>query len=480
MYCPNCQQDNSAGARFCNACGTAIPSSDTRPAPAGPSFFSDNRYRVEGTLGEGGKGIVYLCQDTVLGRRVAIKLIKQEIMDPDSLARFQREVQSMAQLVHTNVVTIFDIGQEDGRHYLVLELMEGGSVEDLIAAGTSSSLDIATTLRIGQDVARGLSHAHSHGILHRDIKPGNIWLTSEGLAKLGDFGLAYLGAEARVTPANMMVGTVAYMAPEIALGRPADERSDLYMLGASLYEMTTGRLPFPGEDPMRVIFSHVNDLPLSPKRLAHETPSALDTLILRLLAKDPEQRPGSANDVVEALEQIHQRLGSGSEFAQTAAYGAEVVDDTRRRSELTQTPTPEPGWVQPLVGRDQERDILRARLDAAMQGQGGLVFITGDAGIGKTRLAAELRAYARGRGCQWLEGRYEKEGSIPLQPYVEAVRSYLRTATQGAIVDAVGPYATELGRTFPEIAQRLGTTPPAPGLADEDPQVSYQRQMEAR
>jgi len=247
---------------------------------------------------------VTLCRDNVLGRRVAIKLIKEEVMDPDSQARFEREVQAMAQLLHPNVVTIFDIGQENGRYFLVLELMEGGSVEELISSAAEGRLDVAAALRIAQDTARGLVHAHGHGILHRDVKPGNIWMTGEGLAKLGDFGLAYLGGGVRLTRAGMMVGTVAYMAPEVALGRQADERSDLYMLGASLYEMVTGRVPFQGDDPVRVIFSHINDLPLSPQRLVPDLPPALETLITRLLAKDPEQRPDSASAVLSALESI--------------------------------------------------------------------------------------------------------------------------------------------------------------------------------
>ena len=469
MKCPSCLQDNPSSARFCNSCGAPLQPPASDAVPAGPSSFADGRYQVERTLGEGGKGVVYLCRDNVLGRRVAIKLIKEEVMDPDSQARFEREVQAMAQLLHPNVVTIFDIGQENGRYYLVLELMEGGSVEELISSAAQSRLDVPTALRIAQDTARGLAHAHGHGILHRDVKPGNIWMTGEGLAKLGDFGLAYLGGGVRLTRAGMMVGTVAYMAPEVALGRPADERSDLYMLGASLYEMVTGRVPFQGDDPVRVIFSHINDLPLSPQRLVPDLPPALETLINRLLAKDPEQRPDSATAVLAALESV----GVG-------AVREPPLQPTPSHSDLPgQPPTPEPRWAQPLVGRDRERDNLRSMLDAAMQGQGGLVFITGEAGIGKTRLAAELRSYARGRGCQWLEGRFEKEGSIPLQPYVEAVRAYLRTAPPGSLPKLVGPYASELARAIPDIAAALGTTPPVPDQVEEDPETSRQRHLEA-
>jgi serine/threonine-protein kinase len=210
--------------------------------------FQGSRYQVLRKLGEGGKGIVFLCQDTVLRRQVAIKLLKEEGLDEEGLLRFQREVQAMASLVHPNVVTVFDIGQEGGRHFLVLELMEGGDVENLIASAPNQRLDAATAVRIAKEVARALEHAHRHSILHRDVKPGNVWLTTrsassgqaQGVAKLGDFGLAYLGGSTRLTQAGMMVGSIAYMAPEVALGRPADQRSDLYMLGAGTQSRLVG------------------------------------------------------------------------------------------------------------------------------------------------------------------------------------------------------------------------------------------------
>jgi serine/threonine protein kinase len=198
-----------------------------------PEFtsFANGRYQVVRKLGEGGKGVVFLCQDTALSRQVAVKVIKEEVLDPEGLLRFQREVQAMGRLLHPHVVTVFDIGNEAGKHFVVLEFMEGGDLEQLIESAVQKRLDAATAARIGKDVTQALEHAHGHGILHRDIKPANIWLTKEVQAKLGDFGLAYLGGSLRITQAGMMVGSVAYMAPEVALGKQADHRSDLYMLG---------------------------------------------------------------------------------------------------------------------------------------------------------------------------------------------------------------------------------------------------------
>ena len=396
---------------------------------------------------------------------MAIKLIKEEMLDGDGLLRFQREVQAMASLVHPNVVTVFDIGQEGDRHFLVLELMEGGDVDHLVASAPDKRLDAGTTIRIAKEVARGLEHAHHHEILHRDVKPGNIWLTREGQAKLGDFGLAYLGGGPRLTQAGMMVGSIAYMAPEVALGRATDARSDLYMLGASLYEMVTGRVPFPGDDPVRVLFSHINDLPLAPRRFAADISEGLEALVQRLPNKDPEQRPASAAEVLRILEDlevpptpINQRVERG-ELAETSG----TFQAARAR-----LPTLEPRFAQPLVGREQEQALLRQRVDAALRGEGSLVLLTGEAGIGKTRLAWETRTYARGRGFLWLEGHYVRDGNLPLQPWAEAVRSFLRTAPPDMLMKVLVPYGAELARLAPEVAERLGRVPSPPSIGPEE------------
>ena len=423
--------------------------------------FQGDRYQVLSKLGEGGKGIVFLCQDTTLARRVAIKAIKEEALDTDGLLRFQREVQAMASLVHPNVVTVFDIGQEGGRHFLVLELMEGGDVEHRIATSLNKRLDAASTVRIGRQVARALEHAHACGILHRDVKPGNIWLTKSGQAKLGDFGLAYLGSSPRLTHPGMMVGSVAYMAPEVALGRQADARSDLYMLGASLYEMATGRVPFPGEDPVRVLFSHINDVPLPPRRFAPDIPEGLEAIVLRLLSKDPEQRPASAAEVQRTLEEVERSI-------QGAAGSGGALLPTPTPSPGPRPPTPEPRFFQPLVGREQEIAFLRQRVDAALRGEGSLVLLSGEAGIGKSRLAAEVRPYARGRGFLWLEGRYVKEGNFPFQAWVEAVRSYLRIAKPATLTNVLLPHGAELARLVPEVAERLGWMPSPPAIGPQE------------
>ena len=429
--------------------------------------FQGGRYQVLQKLGEGGKGIVFICQDEVLGRKVAIKLLKEEVLDSEGLLRFQREVQATARLVHPQVVTVFDTGQESGRHYLVLELMEGGDLEHVITSSPQKRLDAATAVRLSKDVARALEDAHSHGILHRDVKPGNIWLTKDGHAKLGDFGLAYLRGGPRVTRAGMLVGSVAYLPPEVALGRQADARSDLYMLGVTLYEMVTGRVPFLGDDPVRVLFSHINDLPPAPRRFTPDIPPRLEALILRLLSKDPEQRPSSSSEFLRLLEEVEREL----HIVPTPAGALEAPLASAPR-----IPTPEQQAVQPLVGREREVTFLRQRIDAALRGEGSLVLLTGEAGVGKTRLALEVRGYARGRSFLWLEGHYTKEASIPSQPWVEAIRAFLRIAPPAFLDKTLLPFGWELVKLVPELAERLGRAPAVPELGPEEERA---RRLEA-
>jgi tetratricopeptide (TPR) repeat protein len=224
--------------------------------------------------------------------------------------------------------------------------------------------------------------------------------------------------------------------------------------------MMTGRVPFSGDDPVKVIFSHINDLPLSPRRFAPEIPVGLESLILKLLAKDPLQRPESATEVERLLEGVQ-----GEIRAQPQSGVVSVGVQPPR------PPSPEPHFAQPLVGRDKERGLLKQRVDAALRGEGSLVFITGEPGIGKTRLAWEARPYARGRGFLWLEGRYLKERTILLQPWVEAIRFFLRTAPPALLAKVLVPHAAELTKLVPELAERLGRVQPLPSASPEEERV---------
>ena len=422
--------------------------------------FQGGRYKVTKKLGEGGRGIVFKAEDTRLGRTVAIKVIKGEGLDQESFARFEQEARATASLSHPHIVAIYDIGQEGESHYLVLEFVDGPNLGGLVCSQPGARCDAATTSRIGSQICQALEYAHSHGILHRDIKPENIMITSGGLPKLMDFGLARALGGPNLTQRGVIVGTPAYLPPEQALGRHSDARSDLYSLGCVLYEMVTGRPPFRGDDPVKVIFSHINDLPVMPRKLAPEIPEGLEQVILKLLVKDPDQRYQSAGELCQALRSV-------KEVAEARPVPAGLPIEEKAPERM---PTPEPRWAQPLADREQEMRTLRARLDAALRAEGSLVFITGEAGIGKTRLAYELRSYAKLRGAQCLMSKGgEREGGVPYQPWSAIIKEYVRWAPPLLVFKAVGTFAPELVKLVPELGEKLGTIPPsasAPGVQE--------------
>jgi len=280
----------------------------TRAARAPRKSFAAGRYSVRGLLGEGGQKVVYLVHDEALDRDCAISMVKAELLDPDDLERLRREAQAMAHLgAHSNIVTVFDFGQEDGKPYLVCEYVPAGELRvELRDAGGPLTLERA--LMIGADIAQALAVAHGRGVIHRDIKPANVWLCADGSAKLGDFGLAFSLDRTRLTLPGSMMGTASYMAPEQARGEPVDARSDLYSLGALLYEMVCGRPPFMDENTTAVIAQHINAPLTAPSEHRRDLPPALDALILSMLAKSPSERPQSAAAVVEELRRIAESL----------------------------------------------------------------------------------------------------------------------------------------------------------------------------
>src|SRR4051812_28098050 len=309
MSCPNCGHENPADSNFCANCGIKLnapqpESPPAQPAEQAPARLGNGRYVVERFLGEGGRKRVYLAHDTMLDRDVAIGIVKTSGLDEDARVRVTREAQSMARLGdHPHVVTVHDIGEENGDPYIVSQYMAGGALDVLIKQQPDQRLDIATTLRVAGGVTRALEYAHERGVVHRDLKPANVFLTEDGTAKLGDFGLAFSMERSRVTQTGMIVGTVSYMAPEQALGQHPDAKSDLYSLGALLYEMATGRPPFVGDDVVSVISQHQRAEPVKPSWHADDIPPALEDLIMQLLEKRPQDRP-TATEAIQRLAQI--------------------------------------------------------------------------------------------------------------------------------------------------------------------------------
>jgi eukaryotic-like serine/threonine-protein kinase len=344
-------------------------------------------------------------------------------------------------------VSVFDLGEEDGQPFIVTELMGGGDVEGLIehAEGHRVPLDVA--IRVADEVCQGLEYAHGKNVVHRDLKPGNVWLTVDGTAKLGDFGLAVSLDRTRLTQAGMMVGTVSYMPPEQATGGEVTPRSDLYSLGAMLYELVTGRPPFVGDESVAIITQHLNTPPVSPSWHVPGLPAGLETLMLRLLEKDPAKRPGSAAEVRQILASVRTAVTSAGTSANSSVS---VTGDARPTAD-------DPMYRQAFVGREAELKQLRAAFDAAASGQGSLAAVVGEPGIGKTALCEQLATYVAIRGGKTLVGHCYEEGSLslPYLPFVEALRSYVLDRDPEGLQRDLGSGAAEVARIVSEVRDRV-------------------------
>jgi len=467
MKCPKCETENAVGAKFCTACGQQLqtevvcaqchhtnkptakfceecghslaePVSKTTPPSREPTSFVGGRYHVKKFLGEGGKKKVYLAHDTLLDRDVAFALIKTEKLDDATRSRVTREARAMGRLGdHPNIVAIYDMGNHEGQPYIVIPVMPGGDVEGLIEKAPEHRLPIEQAIDIAKAICRGLEYAHGKGIIHRDIKPGNVWLGADGTAKIGDFGLALAVDLSRLTQSGMMVGTVTYMPPEQAMGGKSTAKADLYSMGAMLYEMVTGRPPFVGDDSVAIIGQHINTPPVSPTWHRADLPPPLETLTLQLLEKDPEKRPESAAVVLQALE---------------------AIEAGRVEKEPSQeAPAENPLYRRVFVGREPELKQLQSAFDGAISGQGALMMVTGEPGIGKTALCEQLATYATLRGGRTLVGHCYEKGSLslPYLAFVEALRSYVLTRETKDLREELGTGASDVARIVSEIRERL-------------------------
>jgi len=451
------------GVRPGASASVSPPSPMQSPADL-PASFAAGRYRVKRFLGEGGKKRVYLAHDTLLDRDVAFALIKTEGLDDAGRERISREAQAMGKLgTHPHIVTVFDLGTEAtgdkrqgtgerGQPYIVTELMTGGDVEGLIAQAPDHRPPLERSLGIGIAVCKGLEFAHGKGIVHRDLKPGNVWLTADGVAKIGDFGLAVSLDRSRLTQAGMMVGTVSYMPPEQAMGGEVTPQSDLYSLGAMLYELVTGRPPFLGDESVAIITQHLNTAPVSPSWHSPSVPPGLEALILRLLEKDPAKRPHSATEVLEALSAIERSALSPSPLEGEGRVRGEAQADASAQAALDN-----PMYRRTFVGREAELGQLQSAFDAATSGQGSLVMVVGEPGIGKTSLCEQLATYATIRAGKTLVGHCYEEGSLslPYLPFVEAMRSYVLAGEPERLREEMGTGAGDIARIVSEVRDRI-------------------------
>ncbi len=453
IACPECGARNPGGQRFCDECGTELSARSVPAQPTGPPVpktLADGRYTLGRLLGEGAGKRVYLAMDTRLQREVAAAVFKTGGSDDTGMRRARREAEAMAKLgEHPNIVNVYDFGEEQGQLYLISQYMAGGDLYGVLSDALDHRLAVEEVVRIGQDVASGLAHAHAQGVVHRDVKPQNVWLAPDGTAKIGDFGLAVAEGATRVTAVGTVIGTVAYMPPEQALGRGSDARSDIYSLGALLYELLCGVIPFAGESAAAIVSQHVSTAPVAPSGHRTGVPAALDQLLLRMLAKSPEARPQQAAEVRDGLRAIAAAVAGGDSANQDMAALDRITDST-------------------FLGRERETHELRAAIDDTIGRRGRTVLISGESGIGKTRLASEAAAYAALRGAQVLWGRsYSGAGAPAYWPWVQVIRDYARCHDAETVASDLGSGAFEIAQIVSEIRERMPEIPESPPLDAE-------------
>ncbi|GMR09360.1 MAG: hypothetical protein BMS9Abin28_0178 [Anaerolineae bacterium] len=407
----------------------------------------NDRYRLDQQLGSGGMGTVYRAHDQTLERDVAVKVLSDSGLGTEGRDRLLNEAQAIAKLSHSNIVAVFDAGEEDGSPYIVMEVIEGASLHD------RPPKDMRGIVSVAAQVCAALEHAHSHGVVHRDLKPENVLIAGDGAAKLMDFGIARSVAS-RMTSEGEIVGTVFYLAPEIALGQDFDGRADLYSLGVMLYELTTGELPFAQGDPLAVISQHIHASVVPPRAKNEDVPPRLDNLILQLMEKSPENRPTSAGEVQKILER--------SDLLDPEAEGVKEIAVVRRIARGR------------FVGREQELMDATGLWNKALAGEGQLLLISGEPGIGKTRLIRELSTHVEVTGGRSLIGECESEGGAPYAPFAQIVRMALRQGAENGfklpefVLGDLLELAPELKPYYPDVL-------PNPKL---EPEAEQQRLFE--
>lgn len=263
----------------------------------------DDRYRVIRALGEGGMAVVYLAEDIISNKEVAVKIIKEETMkNPVNLTRFEREARAAASLNHQNIVRVINLGTHDNRPYMVNEFIKGKTLRDTLnVRGKFSFLEACDIM---YQLCSAVLFAHQHGVIHRDIKPQNVFITVDGMVKLGDFGIATFQNGSHVTRSEVVVGSVHYLAPEISQGNPATPQSDIYALGITFFELITGRVPFDDESAVTVALKHIKEKFPSVRKFNPKTPACLEKVIVKACAKSPLDRYRSVFDMRRDIEKI--------------------------------------------------------------------------------------------------------------------------------------------------------------------------------
>jgi serine/threonine protein kinase/tetratricopeptide (TPR) repeat protein len=385
-----------------------------------------HHYNIIEELGKGGMGVVYKAEDTRLNRTVALKLLSRDSSgDPKARKRFLREARLASSLHDPNICTIHEIDETDeGDLYICMDYYEGSTLREIISRG-DATLDLL--LSYAGQIASGLASAHEKGIIHRDIKSSNIMITCDGLVKILDFGLAKIVDKDDSTTSGRALGSLSYISPEQASGKKVDHLTDIWSLGVVLYELVTGQLPFSHEFDAAVIYSILDTSPLPPSEIREDVPEELERVIYRCLRKKKEERLQSAVELMQELNRIRVSLKAvtgNRESAQSTSvppFKHRVTDDpvkpkTSRLSEWKVQSS--------MVGREKEEDTLNYYLMRLIQGEGFIVNVTGEAGIGKSRLVAEFLQKKEVSRTLVLEGRAVSEGqNLSFHPLIELIRN---------------------------------------------------------
>ena len=392
-------------------------------------------YQLEALLGEGGMGQVFRARDTRLGRPVAIKLIRAERgQRPDFRIRFQREAQATAALNHPHICTLYDVGEQAGTSYLVMEYVEGQTLASRLREGP---LPLDQLLHRAAEVAQALAAAHERGIIHRDLKPANLMLTPAGV-KVLDFGLAKftrpetatMNAALDATAAHTIMGTPPYMSPEQARGEELDPRSDLFSFGCVLYEAATGVRPFRGSSFPEILREVVSGHPPPPSSLRPELPAGWDSILMRTLAKDRDRRYQSAADLFSALEEL-------------------------RGSAPLAGPRTEEREPDPVFGREKELGKLEDLLSSAIRGSGKVAMVSGEPGIGKTALTRIFVYRARKKNADLVVARgacVEQYGAGEAYlPFLDILGSLLQSPGRERVIALLRRHAPTWCLQFPAV-----------------------------
>ena len=407
-----------------------------------------SRYQLGEILGRGSSGIVRAAQDVLLNRPVTLKLLTSVADDPDAAQKLLDAARSLSRLAHPNIASIYDAGYLGETPYVALQPAIGAPLSE------QEPLPLPNLLDVMEQVAGALDYTHKHDVLHGDIRPANIFVGRDWTVQIVGFTLIPL----HISP-EISLKDAAYLPPELAQGRPPDPQADLYSLGITLYELTTGHLPFTGPTPLAIISQHIDVIPVPPRSHRSDIPPDLEAVIMRLLSKRPQDRYDSAEQLGIDLARIRHQLEGRALLQEAAAPGTSALG----ASLLARIARGR------LIGRERELEELKAHWRRAVEGHSHLLLLSGEPGVGKTRLARELMVYARLQGATLLWGRcYEQEVAVPYRPFTDALRDYIASRPAETLRRQMGAAASELARLAPDLHHKLGPIPPNPHLNPQE------------